>query len=463
MKTQFKQVFVCTGCGSLQPKWMGRCPDCQNWNTLVEEVVSKSKESVGIAPRQGTFATGLDRIQTIQEDRLLTRIPEFDRVLGGGFVPGSLILLSGDPGIGKSTLILQIAHGVAVPGEKVVYASGEESVQQIKMRAERLNAVHGNILVTNEVNVCSLIQEAKKLKPQILVVDSIQTILNPDFGSTPGTVTQIRECTNLLMHFAKSESVTVIVIGHVTKDGVLAGPKILEHLVDCAMHLEGDPANGYRILRSQKNRFGSTGEIGVFAMEGYGLIGVANPSALFLSERTEPLEGSAVAVSMEGSRPILVEIQVLVGKTSFSTPRRLATGFDSNRFTILLAVLEKRSGLYLSQFDIYAGVTGGFRLTEPAIDLATAAAVSSSLHARPLPKGTAFFGEVGLNGEVRATSHIGLRLTECVKLGFERIYLPSQSLRVEKENIAKILEGVDHQVTLVPVDMVAQVVQWEND
>ncbi len=458
MKLNLKQIFVCTSCGSVHPKWMGRCTDCQSWNTVIEEVISKSSQNYSVSQ---IISTPINKIEYLQEQRTLTGVSEFDRVLGGGFVSGSLLLISGDPGIGKSTLLLQTLFGIASQGKKVIYASGEESPQQIKMRAERLETLHENILVTNETDIHAIIDEARKIKPHVLVIDSIQTVFNPNIGSTAGTVSQIRECANLFMQFAKKDKVTIFIIGHVTKDGMIAGPKILEHLVDCALHLEGDLSSGYRILRSHKNRFGSTGEIGVFAMHGHGLIEVANPSSLFITDSNVTLEGSAIAVSMEGSRPILLEVQVLVGKTSFSTPRRLSTGIDSNRFTILLAVLEKRSGLCLSQLDIYANITGGFKVQEPAIDLATAAAVASSLFSKPLPRRSAFVGEVGLSGEVRRTNHIAARLQECVKLGFDKIFLPAQSFQIEKENISKILDKAENEIMIIPVETVNEVVRFD--
>ena len=459
MKNSMKQIFVCSSCGATHSKWLGKCPDCENWNCIHEEIVQKNTKN--FHNDKQTSVISLSKIEYKEEKRTFCGLAELDRVLGGGLVTGSLVLLSGDPGIGKSTLLLQALYGLAHRGFKVLYASGEESLTQIKLRAERLEAIHPNIMVTNETNLDAILETAKQLKPQVLVVDSIQTVFHPSLSGTPGNVSQIRECTNLLMQYAKGENVSTFIIGHVTKDGTIAGPKLLEHLVDTVMHLEGDSSSGYRILRAQKNRFGSTGEIGVFAMQGHGLVDVANPSALFLDEHKENYEGCAVAISMEGSRPMLVEIQVLVGKTSFASPRRLATGFDTNRFTILLAVLEKRAGLYLSNVDVYANVTGGFKIYEPAVDLATAAAVSSSLLNIPLPKKCAFFGEVGLSGEVRMTNHALSRIQEALKLGFERIYIPARNYQIEKEAIFKLLEKNEKHILIIPVESVNEIVRLD--
>lgn len=457
MKNNLKQIFICSSCGATHAKWLGKCSDCGAWNSIVEDIVNKQKANNPVLSHAAQ-AVPLNQIEYKVEKRICCGIGELDRVLGGGLVAGSLVLLSGDPGIGKSTLLLQTLNGLACSGLKVLYASGEESATQIKLRAERLNCLNPNILVTNETNINSILNATLEMRPHVLVVDSIQTVYDPNLPGTPGNVSQIRECTNLLMQMAKRENISTFVIGHVTKEGVVAGPKVLEHLVDTVMHLEGDLSSGYRILRAQKNRFGSTGEIGVFAMQDTGLVDVPNPSSLFLDEKKSNGEGCAVAISMEGSRPILVEIQVLVGKTAFSSPRRLATGFDTNRFTILLAVLEKRSGLYLSTVDVYANVTGGFKITEPAIDLATAAAVGSSLFGRALPNKCAFFGEVGLSGEVRMTSHALSRILEAKKLGFERIYIPSRNYQLEIEHIKKLS---DESTLIIPVENVNEVVRFD--
>ncbi|WP_186643812.1 DNA repair protein RadA [Fluviispira vulneris] len=459
MKNSFKQVFVCTSCGATHPKWLGKCPDCSAWNSIQEETVSKSHFN-----HNSTKATvvPLPKVEEKLEKRIFCGVPELDRVLGGGLVVGSLVLLSGDPGIGKSTLLLQALNGLAQRGFKVLYASGEESCTQIKLRAERLGSLNPNILVTNETNIHSILEATKQICPHVLVVDSIQTVYNPELPGSPGNVSQIRECTNLILQTAKGEGISTFVIGHVTKEGSIAGPKVLEHLVDTVMHLEGDTSSGYRILRANKNRFGSTGEIGVFAMQGHGLVDIPNPSSVFLDENKRSCEGAAITVSMEGTRPLLIEVQVLVGKTSFASPRRLATGFDTNRFTILLAVLEKRAGLYLSNVDVYANVTGGFKIFEPAIDLATAAAVASSLFNKPLPVKTAFFGEVSLSGEVRMVNHALPRILEAYKLGFEKIYIPLRNYQQEKEHILKLLEKAEKPFFVIPIESVNEVIRFDN-
>lgn len=460
MKNSLKQIFICSSCGSIHPKWLGKCPDCNTWNSINEEIVTKSQNT---HYQQGNKAdvVPLPKVLEKEEKRIFCGVPELDRVLGGGLVTGSLMLLSGDPGIGKSTLLLQALNGLAQRGFKVLYASGEESCTQIKLRAERLDSLHMNILVTNETNILSILEAAKQTKPHVLVVDSIQTVYNPELPGSPGNVSQIRECTNLIMQTAKGQNISTFVIGHVTKDGSIAGPKVLEHLVDTVMHLEGDVSSGYRILRAHKNRFGSTGEIGVFAMQGHGLVDIPNPSSLFLDENKKDCEGAAISVSMEGTRPILIEVQVLVGKTSFSSPRRLATGFDTNRFTILLAVLEKRAGLYLSNVDVYANVTGGFKIYETAIDLATAAAVASSLFSKPLPTKTAYFGEVGLSGEVRMVNHALTRIQEAQKLGFEKIYIPLRNYQMEKEHMIKLLDKQERPFFIIPVESVNEIVRFD--
>lgn len=460
IKNSLKQIFVCSSCGSIHSKWLGKCSDCGVWNSIHEETVSKS-QNINQIQNSKVDVIPLPKIFEKEEKRIFCGVPELDRVLGGGLVHGSLVLLSGDPGIGKSTLLLQALNGLAQRGFKVLYASGEESCTQIKLRAERLGSLHMNILVTNDTNILSILETTKQTKPHVLVIDSIQTVYNPELPGSPGNVSQIRDCANLVMQTAKGQNISTFVIGHVTKDGAIAGPKILEHLVDTVMHLEGDVSSGYRILRAYKNRFGSTGEIGVFAMQGHGLIDIPNPSSVFLDENKKECEGAAISISMEGTRPILIEVQVLVGKTSFASPRRLATGFDTNRFTILLAVLEKRAGLYLSNVDVYANITGGFKIYETAIDLATAAAVASSLFSKPLPAKTAYFGEVGLSGEVRMVNQALTRIQEAQKLGFEKIYIPLRNYQMEKEHILKLLDKQERQFIIVPIENVNEVVRCE--
>ena len=449
---------------------MGRCPDCNTWNSLTEEIAPQARDAQAAHGRSGTGLgngktqiTSITEVETTASRRIFCGLPELDRVLGGGMVPGSLLLLSGDPGVGKSTLLLQALFGLAHRGYKVLYASGEESSEQIRLRAERLGLLHPNILLTNETNLENILEATAQTKPQVLVVDSIQTVSHPDIPNSPGSVTQVRECTGRLMELAKVQGVTTWVIGHVTKEGTIAGPKVLEHLVDTVMHLEGDPNTGFRILRSIKNRFGSTGEIGVFSMGMDGLTDVGNPSELFLEGMRTGMEGSAVAVSMEGTRPLLVELQALVGKSTFSQPRRLVTGLDQNRFSILVAVLEKRAGLHLSTNDIYANVAGGLRLSEPAVDLAVAAAVASSLLEKPLAGRFAFFGEVGLSGEVRSTTHAIARVLEAQKLGFSRIYMPARNYKMDRDRLLAATRDNPNEIQIYPIENVSQVVFLDRE
>lgn len=453
-----KTVFVCNSCGGQFPKWLGRCSECGAWNSLSEEVASREGSQKGINLYGDKKAVPLSDIQHVAEKRVFTGISELDRVLGGGIVPGSLMLLSGDPGIGKSTLLLQALYALAARGFQILYASGEESGLQIRLRAERTNTIHPNIRISNETDVFAVQQLARQTKPYVLVIDSIQTMHHPELPSSPGSVSQIRECTAKLLELAKGEGIATIIVGHVTKEGSIAGPRVLEHLVDTVMYLEGDAASGYRILRAVKNRFGSTGEIGIFQMQGNGLAEVPNPSSFFLEERKEKVEGSAIAVTMEGSRPLLVEIQALVTKTQFPAPRRVVTGLDFNRFSILAAVLEKRAGLYLSSYDIYATVAGGLKLSEPANDLAVAACVASSLLGRPVPPRFVFFGEVGLSGEVRPANFATERVAEAVKMGFERIYLPARNYKNDRARIDEVLRKSENEVQLYPVETVSEAV-----
>ncbi len=453
-----KSQFICGNCGAQFPKWLGRCSDCGEWNSLTEENLPDPGDRRTIAPNTRAAAIRpLPEVAQQTEKRIPSDISELDRVLGGGLVPGSLVLLSGDPGIGKSTLLLQTLFALAKKGSRVLYASGEESSTQIRLRAERLDTLHPNILLTNENDLEVILAGVKETKPQVLVIDSIQTVFSPRFPSSPGSVTQIRECTNLLLEPSKVQGITTFVIGHVTKEGAIAGPKILEHLVDTVLHLEGDTTSGYRILRSVKNRFGSTGEIGVFAMHGDGLSEVKNPSALFVEGHRSGVPGAAIAVSMEGSRPLLVEIQALVGRSNLAVARRTVTGIDTNRLAILVAVLEKHGGLYLSQNDIYASLAGGLKLAEPALDLALAVAVASSHREKALAGRFAYFGEIGLAGEIRPVSHPLPRLLEAQKMGFHRVYLPMRNYKNEKARIDAL--GDDLQV--YPVEHIREVITLE--
>ncbi len=420
-----KTVYLCSECGGQFPKWAGRCPQCGEWNTLNEEVV---------APVRGGMSVGaaeicrIDAIDTQAEARYPTGMKELDRVLGGGVVPGGLMLIGGDPGIGKSTLLLQIC-GYLSKSYRVLYASGEESARQIKLRAERLNINSGELLLLCETDMTVILQAMTAEKPDIVIVDSIQTVSLPEVASSPGSVTQVRECTGALMRVAKREDIPVFIVGHVNKDGAIAGPKVMEHIVDCVLYFEGDPHSNCRMLRCAKNRYGSTNEIGVFEMRDKGLVEVENPSMMLLSGRPKNVSGTCVACTMEGSRPLLAEVQGLVSPTGFGNPRRMATGFDNNRLALLLAVLEKRCGFFFSNLDTYLNIVGGLRLDEPAADLPVALALVSSLKDKPMDEGVVAFGEVGLAGELRSVSGTEQRIAEAARLGFKRVILPAHSLK----------------------------------
>jgi DNA repair protein RadA/Sms len=431
IKKASKTIFCCQACGYQTPKWMGKCPDCGGWQTFVEEVqVAKSTQRVvrSLSSLQ-TKPVPIDSIELEQDDRLLTGIGEFDRVLGGGLVPGTLVLIGGDPGIGKSTLMLEALHGIAREGRKVLYVSGEESIRQMRIRSQRLSAVSSDLLVVSENDLESILLMIESVQPDVIVIDSIQTMFSPDLTSAPGSVTQVRESTVRLMLMAKKTGVPVFLVGHVTKDGVIAGPRLLEHMVDTVLYFEGDSNHVFRILRAVKNRFGSTNEIGVFEMNENGLSEVANPSAAFLSERPANVPGSVVTASMEGTRPILVELQALVSSTSFGNPRRTILGIDHNRVALLVAVMEKKLGMHLMGHDIFINVAGGVKVDEPAIDMGIVSAVASSFLDRSIPKGTITFGEVGLTGEVRAIGHVETRIAEAKKMGFARCLVPQSNLK----------------------------------
>jgi DNA repair protein RadA/Sms len=418
-------VYVCQECGYESAKWLGRCPACERWSTLVEEPAGSSVRS-GTRVREAPAGspTPIAEVTLEQESRLEVGIAEVDRVLGGGLVPGSLVLIGGDPGIGKSTLALQIAQGLGAQYD-VLYVSGEESVRQAKMRAARLGVDAPGLLVFAETDLEEIKEQVKRVRPSLVVIDSIQTVYRPDLPAAPGSVGQIRECTGDLLRVAKADGgPAVLVVGHVTKEGAIAGPRVLEHMVDTVLYFEGERHHAYRLLRVTKNRFGSTNEIGIFAMSGRGLAEVSDPSALFLSERPTEAPGSVVVCAMEGSRPLLLEVQALVTRTPFGLPRRTAAGVDANRMLLLLAVLEKRAGFHLASFDVYISVAGGVRVDEPAVDLGVALAVASSHRERPADASTVVVGEVGLGGEVRAVSRIAARVAEAEKLGFRRMIIP---------------------------------------
>ncbi|WP_047154526.1 DNA repair protein RadA [Aneurinibacillus tyrosinisolvens] len=426
---KYKSKYVCQECGYETPKWMGKCPGCGSWNTLVEELEERTRS--GATARKGPSSSArLAPITSIigeDEPRLDTNMSELNRVLGGGVVPGSLVLVGGDPGIGKSTLLLQTSQQLANKNHKVLYISGEESAKQIKLRAERLGANSDNLYVLAETDLFLVEQQISELMPAVVIMDSIQTIFHPDVTSAPGSVAQVRECTAHLMKLAKTKEIAILIVGHVTKQGAIAGPRLLEHMVDSVLYFEGERHNTYRILRAVKNRFGSTNEIGIFEMVEQGLVEVTNPSELFLSERSMGVAGSTVVASMEGTRPVLVEMQALVTPTGFATPRRMATGVDHNRIAMIMAVLEKRVGLLLQNQDAYVNVAGGVRLDEPAIDLAVAVSLASSFRDKQTRPYDVVIGEVGLTGEVRGVSRIEQRVKEAQKLGFKRIIIPAKN------------------------------------
>ncbi len=426
-------AFFCKECGYESSKWMGQCPACKEWNTMVEEPVGKRElpgriKSVPGGLRSGAKPVKLEEVSLDEQDRITTGYRELDRVLGDGIVAGSLVLVGGDPGIGKSTLLLQVCRNLAGAGHKVLYISGEESLKQIKMRANRIGTVTGELRFLCETNL-DLIEEAIRAEqPEIVIVDSIQTMYREDVSSAPGSVSQVRESTGVLMQIAKGLGIAVFIVGHVTKEGVVAGPRVLEHMVDTVLYFEGERSASYRILRGVKNRFGSTNEIGVFEMQEQGLAEVENPSEYLLNGRPEEASGAVVACSMEGTRPILLEVQALVTQTNFGMPRRTAAGTDYNRVNLLMAVLEKRCHYEMSRYDAYVNIAGGLKMNEPALDLAIILALVSSLKDVPVNPRTIIFGEVGLSGEVRAVSQAEQRVSEAVKLGFESCILPQVSL-----------------------------------
>ena len=419
-------VYFCQSCGYESAKWMGQCPGCHEWNTFVEELVDKKTAAKAGAKQAGSKAKPqtISAIELRKEHRMTSGMPELDRVLGGGIVPGSMVLVGGDPGIGKSTLLLQVCKNLADQHVSVLYISGEESLQQIKIRAQRIGSFNDDLKLLCETNLEEIRQTIDMEKPQIVVIDSIQTMYNEDVSSAPGSVSQVRESTATLLQIAKGSGVTVFIVGHVTKEGVVAGPRVLEHMVDTVLYFEGDRYASYRILRGVKNRFGSTNEIGVFEMRGDGLREVENPSEYMLSGKPENASGSVVACSMEGTRPILLEIQALVCHSNFGIPRRTAAGTDANRVNLLMAVLEKRLNLKMSECDAYVNIAGGIRMNEPAIDLGIVLAIVSSFKNRPIDEKTICFGEVGLSGEVRAVSMPSQRVAEAKKLGFTTCILP---------------------------------------
>lgn len=430
-----RTIFFCSNCGASAPKWLGKCPQCGEWNTFQEELIQKEtvaeEKRKSWAPTVGGRAESpkavlLAQVETGKTLRLKTPDQELNRVLGGGIVPGSLVLIGGQPGIGKSTLLLQIA--MKIPA-KVLYVSGEESEEQIKMRADRVGVFKSECYILTETNTTKILQQAQELMPQMMIVDSIQTMSTPHLDSAPGGISQVRECTGEFLRFAKETNVPIFLVGHINKEGDIAGPKLLEHIVDCVLQFEGDRHNTYRILRTLKNRFGSTDEMGIYEMQAAGLREVSNPSELLLSQKDEELSGCAVAATMEGMRPMLIETQALVSKAVFGTPQRSATGFDMRRLSMLLAVLEKRCGYFFSMNDVFLNLAGGIRVEDPALDLAIVVSLISSLMDVSVPSNICFAGEVGLSGEIRAVQRVEQRIAEADRLGFKEIYVSKYGMK----------------------------------
>ncbi|MCE5315098.1 MAG: DNA repair protein RadA [Armatimonadota bacterium] len=445
--------FVCQSCGYESPKWLGRCTDCNEWGSMVEEIVAPSVGSArGVTTNPGVFATPTPITELVASGaaRISSGISEFDRVLGGGVVSGSLVLIGGDPGIGKSTILIQVAHHLSINAGKVLYISGEESAEQIKLRSNRIGIASPQLYVVSETNIQGVEHYVETVAPAYVIIDSIQTMFDPNLASAPGTVSQVRTCTAALARIAKNAGIPVFIVGHVTKEGSLAGPRVLEHMVDTVLYFEGDRHQSYRVLRAVKNRFGSTDELGIFEMREVGLVEVANPSEVLLAERPDHGSGSVVTSTMEGSRPILVEIQALVAPSYFPSPRRTCTGLDYNKLLMILAVLEKRVGLNLAQKDVYVNVAGGVRIVEPAADLAVALAVASSLLDCSVDDNAIALGEIGLAGEVRAVGQAEKRLKEAARLGFERCIMSgrsatkiSQSVKIETVGVLTVRSAID--------------------
>jgi DNA repair protein RadA/Sms len=429
--------YVCQNCGYTSLKWIGKCPECDSWNSFVEEIVHTDKRKP--LSKSGTKADlkmqSLSKVSDIdvkEDKRTTTGIAELDRVLGGGIVAGSVVLVGGDPGIGKSTLMVQLAH--KVKDKIIIYVSGEESQKQIKLRCERLGFVNDDFYILTETNLEIIAAIIDRIEPDIVIIDSIQTIYRNELESSPGSISQLRECTSGIIQIAKAKSISFFLIGHITKEGMIAGPKVLEHMVDTVLQFEGERTHAYRILRATKNRFGSTNEIGVFEMTGTGLLEIKNPSQLFLSQRSSGISGSSVSASIEGTRPILVEVQALVSSSGYSVPQRTATGFDYKRLAILIAVLEKKIGLHLSKYDVFLNIAGGIKIEEPSIDLAAAMSICSSFKDSPIDPEMLILGEIGLSGEIRTISFIDRRIQEAAKLGFKKIVLPKSNLKGFKKN-----------------------------
>ncbi|MBN1427584.1 MAG: DNA repair protein RadA [Anaerolineae bacterium] len=434
-----RTVYVCQSCGKTTSREMGRCPGCGEWNTMVEEVVAPTRPAGHQTAGARSEPRRLSEIGGDPWERLPLPMEEFSRVLGGGIVPGSLILMAGDPGIGKSTLLLQVTALMADYAGPALYVSGEESARQIKMRADRLGITTDNLFLVTETNLTAIIEHVQTVQPRVLVVDSVQTTYNDTLDSSPGNVSQVKDCAMAFQHLAKETGIAVFLVGHVTKEGSIAGPRVLEHIVDTVLYLEGDAFQAFRLLRSVKNRFGATSEVGVFEMQGDGMVEVLNPSEAFLAERMVNAPGSAIVVTMEGTRPLLAEVQALATHTSFTNPRRTANGIDSNRLLLVTAVLTRRVGIRLSEEDVFVNVIGGLKIDEPAVDLAVALAIASSVKDRPIPADLAVVGEVGLSGELRTVSQLPARLNEAAKLGFRRVLIP----KTVRRNSDPLPEGIE--------------------
>lgn len=446
-----KSSFFCQNCGHQSPKWLGKCPSCNQWNPFVEEEIRSDVRHDRSEYAMSEAAQSIDAIVTDEKERISTGLAEMDRVLGGGLVAGSVVLVGGDPGIGKSTLLLQVLSRMACNHLKVLYISGEESAKQIKLRGRRLGASSDNLMILIEISLENILQQIKAIAPAVVVIDSIQTVYSSVLSSSPGSVGQVRETAEQLILMSKKSGIPVFLIGHVTKDGAIAGPKVLEHMVDTVLYFEGDSGHAYRIVRGIKNRFGPTHEIGVFEMRDNGLNEVSNPSAFFLAERPEGAPGSVVAPSIEGTRPILIEIQSLVHPTNFGLPRRTAIGVDHNRVALLVAVMDKICGLHLSNHDIYLNVAGGVRVDEPAIDLGIVSSMASSFLDRPIDAGTVVLGEVGLTGEIRGVSQMEARIREAARMGFNRCILPKTlthdiagEIKISLNKISNLKELIEH-------------------
>lgn len=450
-----KSKYVCQNCGYENPKWLGKCPECLQWNTFVEEIEEKMTPRQESLAKQASRSTSrpvsINSIAPKREERFSTSIPELDRVLGGGVIPGSLVLVGGDPGIGKSTLLLQVSNNVAETGKKVLYISGEESENQIKMRAKRLKISSDNLYIYTENNLAAIELQIAEVEPDMVIVDSIQTMISPEINSAPGTISQIKEGTSKFMKISKSKSISTFIVGHVTKEGALAGPKLLEHMVDTVLYFEGERYNTYRLLRAVKNRFGSTNELGVFEMKSDGLVELENPSKVLIAEKPNDVSGSVIVSTVEGTRSMLLELQALVAPTNFGYPRRTTTGVDNNRVALILAVLEKVIGMQVHSQDVFVNIIGGLRINEPSMDLGIALAISSSFRNIPVDASVVVTGEIGLTGELRTVSFIEKRIMECEKLGFKKMVIPKGNYLEEFKK--------DYRIELVPVYNLRQAIR----